>query len=172
MDEDAREELIYRLLDEFRSSVGSITDEQKYAFIAGARSALVSVDRMIDAAGPGQGAIKWLTQLNELRLLQTGDAQQEFVIRRPAEDARPLHPNIARRHEFEGKYPLGMLPLQLNQGRYDAGGVGAVHGGESAVVGASRQGVVREPRGSAPSEARWVFNRRCKVRRDLRQAGL
>ena len=44
MTEDEREELIYSLLDEFVASVGSITDQQKYAFIAGARSALVTVN--------------------------------------------------------------------------------------------------------------------------------
>jgi len=43
MTEDEREELIYSLLDEFIASIGSVTDEQKYAFIAGARSALVTV---------------------------------------------------------------------------------------------------------------------------------
>lgn len=47
MTEDEREEIIYSLLDEFKASVGSISDEQKYAFIAGARSALVTVkDRL------------------------------------------------------------------------------------------------------------------------------
>ena len=44
MTEDEREELIYRLLVEFCASVCAITDEQKYAFIAGARAALVTVE--------------------------------------------------------------------------------------------------------------------------------
>jgi len=44
MTEDEREELIYSLLVEFCASVGAITDEQKYAFIAGARSALVTME--------------------------------------------------------------------------------------------------------------------------------
>lgn len=45
MTEDEREELIYRLLDEFKQSTGdAFNDERKYAFIAGARSALVAID--------------------------------------------------------------------------------------------------------------------------------
>jgi hypothetical protein len=44
MTEDEREELIYSLLDEFKASIGPITDEQKFAFIAGARSALVAIE--------------------------------------------------------------------------------------------------------------------------------
>ncbi len=43
-DEDKREDLIYSLLLEFHASVGEITDEQKYAFIAGARAALVTME--------------------------------------------------------------------------------------------------------------------------------
>lgn len=43
MTEDEREELIYSLLEEFNASVGAITDDQKYAFLAGARSALVTM---------------------------------------------------------------------------------------------------------------------------------
>lgn len=43
MTEDEREELVYRLLEEFTESVGGkISDDAKYAFIAGARSALSS----------------------------------------------------------------------------------------------------------------------------------
>lgn len=44
MTEDEREELIYSLLMEFQASIGATTDEQKYAFIAGARSALVTIE--------------------------------------------------------------------------------------------------------------------------------
>ena len=44
MTEDEREELVYRLLEQFMDSVGPISDDAKYAFIAGARSALVHVD--------------------------------------------------------------------------------------------------------------------------------
>lgn len=41
MTEDEREDLIYRLLDEFQQAVGKpISDEQKFSFIAGARAAL------------------------------------------------------------------------------------------------------------------------------------
>jgi len=42
MTEDEKEELIYRLWDEFNKSIGPLgaTDERKYAFIAGARAAL------------------------------------------------------------------------------------------------------------------------------------
>ena len=43
MTESEREELIYNLLDQFKASVGSISDQQKYSFIAGARCALVTV---------------------------------------------------------------------------------------------------------------------------------
>lgn len=43
MTEDEREELVYRLLAEFQDSVGAIGDDAKYAFIAGARSALHAV---------------------------------------------------------------------------------------------------------------------------------
>jgi hypothetical protein len=60
MSEDEREELIYGLLDEFRASVGAITDDQKYAFIAGARSALVTIeeaDRAIATANTALGQL-------------------------------------------------------------------------------------------------------------------
>jgi hypothetical protein len=50
MTEDEREEFIYSLLGEFQRSLGSITDEQKYAFIAGARSALVTLEEREKAA--------------------------------------------------------------------------------------------------------------------------
>ena len=45
MTEDDREELIERLLMEFQASVGATTDEQKYAFIAGARAAIVTLEQ-------------------------------------------------------------------------------------------------------------------------------
>lgn len=52
MTEDEREELVYRLVEEFKASVGSVTDQQRYAFISGARAALVAVkDRL---GGNGQ----------------------------------------------------------------------------------------------------------------------
>lgn len=42
--EEEKEEFIYRLVDEFRDSLaGTMTDAQKYAFIAGARSAIVTL---------------------------------------------------------------------------------------------------------------------------------
>ena len=44
MTEDEREEIIGSLLVEFCASVGAITDEEKYAFIAGARAALVTME--------------------------------------------------------------------------------------------------------------------------------
>ena len=40
---DEIEDLIQNLLIQFCASVGAITDEQKYAFIAGARAALVTL---------------------------------------------------------------------------------------------------------------------------------
>lgn len=43
MTDDEIEELIQELLVKFCISVGAITDEQKYAFIAGARAALVTL---------------------------------------------------------------------------------------------------------------------------------
>lgn len=43
MTEDEREELIQHLLEQFEESVGAISDDAKYAFIAGARSALCAV---------------------------------------------------------------------------------------------------------------------------------
>lgn len=46
MDEDEREEMIYRLWAEFAAIIGTAaTDEKKYAFIAGARAALVEIDQ-------------------------------------------------------------------------------------------------------------------------------
>jgi hypothetical protein len=44
MTEDEREELIYSLFDEFKALHASITEEEKYAFMAGARMALVTVN--------------------------------------------------------------------------------------------------------------------------------
>ena len=44
MTEDEREELVYRLLEEFKESVGSAFDDKmKLGFIAGARSALFTM---------------------------------------------------------------------------------------------------------------------------------
>ena len=46
MTEDEREELIYRLCDEFKNSIGaSFNDEKKYAFLAGARAALFATEQ-------------------------------------------------------------------------------------------------------------------------------
>ena len=56
MTEDEREDLIYRLCDEFKQSIGSaFNDVQKYAFIAGARAALHAVEQTADAQ---QGDVK------------------------------------------------------------------------------------------------------------------
>lgn len=44
MTDDECEDLICRLLDEFKQSIGAALDEnRKYAFIAGARAALLAV---------------------------------------------------------------------------------------------------------------------------------
>lgn len=60
MTEDEREELIYSLLDEFRTSVGAITDEQKYAFIAGARFALVTMAEADRASAEANASLEQL----------------------------------------------------------------------------------------------------------------
>lgn len=45
MTEDEREELVYRLWDEFKAiRPGEPKDEEKYGFIAGARAALLHVE--------------------------------------------------------------------------------------------------------------------------------
>jgi hypothetical protein len=43
MTDDDREDLILELLTEFQQSVGATTDEQTFAFKAGARAALVTM---------------------------------------------------------------------------------------------------------------------------------
>ena len=48
MGEDEREALVYRLLDELKASIGTVTDDQKMFFIAGARSALHLVSTVLD----------------------------------------------------------------------------------------------------------------------------
>lgn len=46
MTEDEKEELVYELCGEFAQSIGStFNDERKYAFIAGARSAIVALQK-------------------------------------------------------------------------------------------------------------------------------
>lgn len=51
MTEDRRENLIAELAEEFMKSIGATFDDtQKYAFIAGARSALVMIENKLTAA--------------------------------------------------------------------------------------------------------------------------
>lgn len=46
MTEDEKEEMIYRLWDEFAATIGSAaTDEKKYAFIVGARAAIHELEQ-------------------------------------------------------------------------------------------------------------------------------
>jgi len=47
MTEDEREDLIYRLLEDFQQSiVKPLSDEQKFSFIAGARAAIHAVSQL------------------------------------------------------------------------------------------------------------------------------
>jgi hypothetical protein len=47
--EEEKEDFIYRLVDEFKDSLaGTMTDAQKYAFVAGARSAVVALSNGAD----------------------------------------------------------------------------------------------------------------------------
>jgi hypothetical protein len=53
-DEDVREELVMRLLMEFQQTEGATTDEQAFAFKAGARAALYSVEAALYSVETGE----------------------------------------------------------------------------------------------------------------------